>query len=139
MKCLINLLPTVLLLAAATCDAAPSYQEARKVYNQIEKLQYDAGVWYKKTAEEREAATQKAKALVLTAERLWPKRSSCKEAANYAQTYVNDLNSYALVLEGKRSFQSPGEMYSPMVIAVSLGERRASCYEEVEALDQVKK
>ena len=138
MKIRIGLLISALTFAGAAGAAMPTYRDARKVYDEIESLQYQTGLWYKKSLAERRAAVDQVTSLQARTERMWPGRSQCKEAAAFAADYVVNLNSFALILQGSRQPQ-PSDLYAALFNAVTFGEKRASCYDEVEALDQVKK
>lgn len=129
------LLSVVLLVGSSAVTATPSYSDARKVYDEINNALYANGLLYKKPLPERTKVVQAAGALVEKTQRLWPGPSRCKEAAAFMKDYIVNLNSFALMLEGKRSVQAPAELYGAMFNAVVFGEKRAACYDEVEALD----
>ncbi|WP_447776346.1 hypothetical protein [Variovorax boronicumulans] len=135
MKICSSALVLVALLASSQALAAPSYSEARKVYDEINNSLFANGLLYKKPLPERIKVVQAADQLVEKTKRLWPSMSRCREAAVFMRDYIGNLNSFALMLEGKRTVQAPAELYGAMFNAVVFGEKRAACYEEVESLD----
>lgn len=126
----------LLLLGGAACaQQQPSYKDARKVWEQINQVLYDTGQWHKKALAERQKRLNAAQEISAKADRLWAGPSRCKEAASFMVDYVQSLNSFALVIEGRRSLDTPSDLYAPMFNAVVFGEKRAACYDEVEALE----
>lgn len=132
------ILPALLLglSMGAAAQTKPSYADARQVYDGIDKIQYATALWYKKPLQERLRLKREVNALADRAKQLFPDHASqCRAAAVFAASYVGALNDFALVAEGKRQFHEAHELYAPMHHAVSLGEKKAWCYQELEALD----
>jgi hypothetical protein len=121
--------------ASAQAQKKPSYADARKLYEEIDKSLSATGLWYKKPLQERIRGRQSASALIERAEKLMGPSSRCREAAIFMHDYLGSLNDFALVVEGRRQISNPHELFAPMFNAVVFGEKKVACYEEVEALD----
>ena len=134
-KTYISLALLLLTTGTAFAQQQPNYNQARQIWQQIDAVLGQTGRWHKMPLAERNKRLDAAVQLKTKASSLWPGPSRCKEASSFMVDYIQSLNSFALVVEGKRSLDTPSDLYAPMFNAVVFGEKRAACYDEVEALD----
>jgi len=142
MKAIAAALAALMVIGHAQAQKAPSYKDARAVYDQLGKPVAATGVWNKKSLAERHQALRDADALVKRAESLFGTSpvgpfAACRSAAIALKFYVLNLNDLALVLEGRQQLTNAATLFAPSFNAVQLGEYKAACYEQVESLDTV--
>lgn len=136
-----------LLLAATLATSAlakkPSYTEARRLYNEMERYQSITGLWHTKSAVERIALAKKAAVLgdqvkKLWAEegsQMWPVGGSCTSAATFLSVYVSNLNTWARFYSDGASMPNSAYPNTLASNAYYWGRHMANCYNDVEALD----
>jgi hypothetical protein len=125
---------------AATAAAKPNYNEARILYDHMNKVRSGTNLWDKKTLQESIKAVQEASVVVDKAEKLYgaAPSSQCTQAAIMRREYVNALHQIHLAFSG-RGKATDFQMYAGLYNAAAFGEKMANCYDEVEALDPANK
>lgn len=133
------LVAIALVILSSAPNAAPTYKQARAIYDQLKQPFFDTGLFYKKPFQERLAYLNAAKALRDRSEKMFGVPSSCFTAANMRYEYVVNLHEYVNRLEGRISSQLEWKgVTDPMYSAFVFGESTAACYSDIDALESKK-
>lgn len=135
-----TLVAASLLIAIATSANAqkPTYDEARRLYNQFDKTLSAVGLWGKKQQPERVQALQNAMQLRARLTKIMGNFSQCANASAAHVEFISNINAIGSAAEGG-SQVTPFQLMMTMAMAERFGNSRNACYDEVEALDTPKK
>lgn len=127
---------TVVAMMSITIGAyaKPGYADARAIYDQIGGTLSKGLLWEKKSPQERRQAVVMATALRDRASKSMGPQSQCAQAAEMHLNLVMNMNVIASAGQGVGKV-STFQLLGMLGEAEALGERKAACYDEVEALD----
>lgn len=131
------IIATAFAPALAQAQAKPTraqYGEARKLYDEFDRTLSRSMLWEKKPADERRKAMQQAIAHRDRITKVMGEMSQCSAAASLHVDFISNMNSVVSAGEGVGKV-SAFELLGAMNNAQVFGNRRAGCYDEVEALD----
>jgi hypothetical protein len=131
------IIATALASAASHAQTKPTraqYGEARKLYDEFDRTISRSMLWEKKPIGDRKAALQQAIAHRDRISKLMGDSSQCSAAASLHVDFISNLNALVAAGEGVGKLKT-FDVLGAVSNAEVFGNRRAGCYDEVEALD----
>lgn len=128
------------LISVASAGSHTADSDAlTKIYLEMNDTLAATGGWNKKPLATRNEAFERAIRLEGSVKKLLGNglvspRAACRNAAIHHRYYVKNLNDAALVIEGKKSLETPADLYAPMFHSVQFGQSLAECHTAINSI-----
>lgn len=118
--------------AQGPLQSKPTPEQVAQFKNDVQRIVSTSGLWYRKSAAERNDEASRSLALIDRAERMFGRSpvgpyGDCMATAHDVRALVLGLNLYAQASDGTRSISNNTDLFNPVRVGIDLGKHFESC------------